>query len=158
MKLLLTIALSTPLLAAPLLAGCSTYYDKSAVPDASVAWEQASQDCKVKEAAHHIKTHSEMAACSLAADRAYYAAVKLKAMYKFEDYAASYQKLADLQDANRISDEQAGFKANQALRRFYSLCNCGSAPSKFGAVPGAGDSDRYIQQSSPQTATGNPFP
>lgn len=132
MRLLLTIAL-----AAPLLAGCSTYYDKSAVPDASATWEQAAQDCKARAAAHDIKTHSEMAACSLAADRAYYTTVKLKAMYKFEDYAANYQKLAALQDANRISDEQAGFKAGQYLRRFYSLCNCGLAQSKFGAVPEA---------------------
>jgi hypothetical protein len=151
MRLLLTIALSTPLLAAPLLAGCSTYYDKSAAPDASVAWEQASQDCKAREAAHEFKTHSEMAACSLAADRAYYAAVKLKAMYKFDDYAANYQKLAVLQDANRITDEQASFRANQALRRFYSLCNCGSTQGKFGSVPGAAlDSGSYMQPSLPQ--------
>lgn len=145
MRLLLTMILS-----APLLAGCSTYYDKSAVPDADAAWKQASQDCKAKEAAHEFKTHSEMAACSLAADRAYYAAVKLKAMYKFDDYAANYQKLAALQDADRITDEQANFKANQYLRRFYSLCNCGSG-SKFGAAPGANvDSQSYMQPSLPQ--------
>ena len=150
MRLLLTITLFTPLLAAPLLAGCSTYYDKSAVPEASAAWEQAAQDCKARAAAHDFKTHSDMAACNLAADRAYYTTVKLKAMYKFEDYAANYQKLAVLQDANRISDEQASFKARQYLHRFYSLCNCGSAQSKFGPVSGPAISNANIQSALPQ--------
>jgi hypothetical protein len=151
MRLLLTTALF-----APLLAGCSTYYDKSAVPDASAAWEQAVQECKAKEAARDIRTHSEMAACSLAADRAYYAAVKLKAMYKFEDYAANYQKLAALQDADRISEEQADRRADQYLGRFYSLCNCNPNQNKFGPVPPAGG-ESYVQNS-PPPPTNNPFP
>ena len=140
MRLLLTITLS-----ALMLTGCATYYDKSAVPDASAALKQASGDCEAR-AAHDITTNSQMAACNLAAERAYYTTVKLKAMYKFDDYAVSYQKLAALQDANRISDEKAGQKAGQFLRRFYSLCNCGPAQGKFGSVPGA--SERYVPEPS----------
>src|SRR5689334_8167198 len=77
-----------------------------------------------------------MAACNLAADRAYYTAVKLKAMYKFEDYATSYQKVASDWDTGRITDRQASLRADRSLGRFYSLCNCNPAQDKFGRVPG----------------------
>jgi uncharacterized protein YcfL len=139
MRPLLAIALS-----ALMLAGCATYYDKSAVPDASAVLQRASQDCQARAAAHDIKTHSEIAACTLAAERAYYTAVKLKAMYKFDAYAANYQKLAAAWDANRISDRQASFKADRFLGQFYTWCNCGSAQGRFGSVPGAGE--RYAQE------------
>ena len=86
----------------------------------------------------------------MVADRAYYTAVKLKAMYKFDAYAANYQKLAADWDTGRISDGQASRRADQSLGRFYSLCNCSPAQDKFGRVPGAREAHNNMQPSLPQ--------
>ncbi|MEO8302342.1 MAG: hypothetical protein ABI608_11135 [Rhizomicrobium sp.] len=119
MRAILTITFS-----ALMLAGCAASYDKTAMPDASVAVHQASLSCEARLAAKDIKTYSEMASCNLAAERTFFMDIKLKNMEKFEAYAANYGTLAADRDANRISDSQAEQKANQMLRQFYAECRC----------------------------------
>ena len=119
MKVVLTVAFS-----ALMLAGCASSYDKAAVPDASAAVHQASEGCTARVAAKEIKTYSEMASCSLAAERAFFANIKLKKMDSFEAYAAGYQTLAADRDAHRISERQANRRAGKLLREFYADCNC----------------------------------
>jgi hypothetical protein len=111
-------------LSALMLAGCADGYDKAAVPDASVALVKAYDGCQTRFAAHDIKTYSEMAICGLAARRAYFTAVKLQNMDRFEAYAANYQTLAADRDANRVSDSQAQRRANKILSEFYTGCRC----------------------------------
>jgi hypothetical protein len=119
MTRILTITLS-----ALVLAGCQDGYDKSAMPNATAAQHQALEGCKARQAAKDIKTYSEMATCGLAAERAFYVAIKLERMDRFEAYAANYQTLAAARDANSIPDRQASLRANKILREFYAGCRC----------------------------------
>lgn len=119
MRLLLAITVT-----ALMLAGCQDGYDKSAMSNATVAVHQARQDCRARLAAKDIKTYSEMAACGLAAERAFYTAIKLERMDRFEAYAASYQTLAADRDAKRMTDRQASRRADSILSAFYAGCRC----------------------------------
>ena len=123
MRAILTIPLS-----GLILTGCAAGYDKTAMPDASVTVRQASLGCEVRWAVKEVKTYSEMAACSLAAERRFFTAIKLKKMDKFEAYAASYRTLAADRDAHRISDRQANRRADRILFDFYAGCHCTREP------------------------------
>ena len=118
-----------------MLAGCASEqlgYDKSAVPDARAAARQAFGGCQARLAAQDIKSNSEMASCSLAAERGYFTAIKLKNMDSFDAYAADYRTLAADLDANRVSRVLARRRASEMLRQFYVACACGD---KFGPIP-----------------------
>jgi hypothetical protein len=119
MNRILTITLS-----ALMLAGCQDGYDQSALPNAIAAEHQAREGCRTRLAVKDIKTYSEMAACGLAAERAFYTAIKLERMDRFEAYAASYQTLSANRDAKRVSDGQASRTANNLLGAFYRGCKC----------------------------------
>ena len=123
MNRILTVTLSTLVLTA-----CAAGYDRTALPDASVSVRQASLGCEVKWAVQEIKTYSEMAACSLAAERRFFTAIKLRKMNKFEAYAASYQTLAAARDAGRVPDRQANRRAEIIRRDFYAECRCTREP------------------------------
>ena len=114
----------TAALSALMLAGCADGYDKTAMPDASVTARQASLNCVVKWGVKEIKTYSELAACSLAAERKFFTAIKLQKMDRFEAYAANYQVLAADRDAHRISDQQADRRAGKMLGDFLAACRC----------------------------------
>ena len=127
MNRILTITFSAAML--PLmLTGCADGYDKTAMPDASVTARQASLSCVVKWGVEEIKTYSELAACSMAAERKFFTAIKLQKMDKFESYAASYQTLAAARDAHRISDQQADRRAGKMLGDFLAACRCKKEP------------------------------
>ena len=114
-------------------------YDKSAIPDARAAMRQAFDGCRAKLRAHDIKSNSEWASCSLAAERGYFTAIKLKNMGSFDAYAADYLSLAAELDANRVSKIRASHRAAEMLRQFNVACDCGHKDG-FGPVeaPGSG--------------------
>lgn len=111
---------------AAMLTGCASdsTYDKTAMPDASMMVRQASLNCLAKWDAEEFKTYAELAACNLTAERKFFTAIKLEKMDRFELYAARYQTLAADRDAHRISDQQAGRRANTMLRDFLAECRC----------------------------------
>ena len=117
-------AIVTGAISALMLTACADGYDKTAMPGASEAVRYASLSCETKWAVKEITSYSEMAACSLAAERKFFTAIKLKKMDKFEAYAARYQRLAAMRDTGRIVDSQASFQANKILRDFYTECGC----------------------------------
>jgi hypothetical protein len=136
-------------------------YDKAAVPSANVALRQAQADCKARLSANEIKNYSEFAACSLAAEYNFFTAINFKRMDTFEAYADSYQALAADRDARRISDRQAGHRANNILSRFYLHCNCNAGRRDgFGGIPGATDQYQSYGYSNPgaNASPSNPFP
>jgi len=122
MSRILTVAIS-----ALMLAGCADTdsYDRAAMPDARAATRHAINGCNARLAALDIKSNSEWASCSLAAERGYFAAIKLKKMGSFDAYATNYLTLAVDLDANRISKKRAGIRAREMLRQFYVACGCG---------------------------------
>jgi len=130
--------------AALILAGCAdTYsYDRAAVRDARAATRHAMAGCNARMAAHDIKSNSEWASCSLAAERGYFTAVKLKNMDSFDAYASNYLTLAVDLDANRLSKMQARLKAREMLRQFYVACDCGSKES-FGPISDPGSNPTF---------------
>lgn len=130
----------TAALSALALTGCANNYDKAVRPEANIALKQASEECKSKS----LRTFSERASCNLAAERAYFTAIKLKDMDRFEAYAAKYQTLAVTRDAKRISDMAAMRGAVQMRRDFYNSCNCAAPQEKFASVAW-GDSTREPQ-------------
>ncbi|MBA2589510.1 MAG: M48 family metalloprotease [Alphaproteobacteria bacterium] len=103
-------------------------YDKTAVPDARRATRHAMDDCNARLRAHDIKSNSEWASCSMAAERGYFTAIKLKNMDSFDAYAASYLALAADLDANRVSKILARRKANEMLKQFFVACDCEIKP------------------------------
>lgn len=129
-----------------LLAGCADTdsYDRAARPAARVATRQAIDGCKARLAAHEIKGNSGWASCSLAAERSYFTAIKLKNIGSFDAYATNYQTLAADLDANRISKKRASIRAKEMLRQFYVACDCGDyggfgpieAPGSYSPPPG----------------------
>jgi hypothetical protein len=141
MSRILTIAV-----AALILVGCANAdsYDKAAVPDARAAARHVFDGCKARLAAHDIKSNSEMASCSLTAERGYFTSVKLKNMSSFDAYATNYLTLAADLDANRISKKRASRRASEMLRQFYVACDCGDnggfgpieAPGSYNPPPG----------------------
>ena len=145
MSRILTITL-TVALAALILAGCADTdsYDRAAMPDARAATRHAIDGCNAKLAAHDIKSNSEWASCSLAAERGYFTAIKLKNMGSFDAYANNYLTLAVDLDANRISKKLASLRAKEMLRQFYVACDCGykegfgpiEAPGSYSPPPG----------------------
>jgi len=128
------------------LAGCADAdnYDRAAMPIARATTRHAIDGCKVRLAAHDIKSNSEWASCSLAAERGYFTAIKLKNMGSFDVYATNYLTLAADLDANRISKKRAGLRAREMLRQFYVACDCGDndgfgpieAPGAYNPPPG----------------------
>ena len=114
----------TAALSALILTGCADGYDKAAMPDASVTAREASLSCVVKWAVKEIETYSELAACSLAAERKFFTAIRLQKMDRFEAYAANYRTLAADRDAHRISDQQADRRADKMLKDFLAACRC----------------------------------
>jgi len=141
MSRILTITIS-----ALMLAGCADTdsYDRAAKPAAREATRHAIDDCNAKLAAHGIKSNSEWASCSLAAERGYFSAIKLKNMDSFDAYATNYLTLAADLDANRISKKRASLRAREMLRQFYVACDCGDnggfgpieAPGSYNPPPG----------------------
>jgi hypothetical protein len=129
-----------------ILAGCANTdsYDRAAKPYARAATRHAIDDCKARLAAHDIKSNSEWASCSLAAERGYFTAIKLKNMGSFDAYATNYLTLAVDMDANRISKKRASLRAREMLRQFYVACDCGDnggfgpiyAPGSYTPPPG----------------------
>lgn len=128
------------------LAGCADTdsYDRAALPVARATTRHAIDGCNVRLAAHGIKSNSEWASCSLAAERDYFTAIKLKNMASFDVYATNYLTLAADLDANRISKKQASLRAREMLRQFYVACDCGDnggfgpieAPGSYSPPPG----------------------
>lgn len=86
--------------AALMIAGPASGYDKSAVPTAGAAMQQASLDCKARHDASELKTYSEWQDCQLAAERAFVMAANIK-MDAFDEYASGMKALAADMDANR---------------------------------------------------------
>jgi hypothetical protein len=109
-------ALNTPPATSP--------YDKTAVPDARRATRHAMDDCNARQRTHDIKSNSEWASCSMAAERGYFTAIKLKNMDSFDAYAASYLTLAADLDANRVSKILAQRRASEMLKQFFVACDC----------------------------------
>lgn len=131
-------------IAALMLAGCAdTYsYDRAAVRDARAATRLAMAACNAKLTAHDPKSNSEWASCSMAAERGYFTAIKLKNMGSFDAYASNYLTLAADLDANRLSKMQARLKAREMLRQFYVACDCGSKES-FGPISDPGSNPTF---------------
>ena len=130
MSRILIVTLSTRILA-----GCADTdsYDRAAMRDARMATRHAIDGCKARLAEHDITSNSEWASCSLAAERGYFTAIKLKNMGSFDAYATNYLALAADLDANRISKMRAGLRAREMLRQFYVACDCGKKDS-FGPI------------------------
>jgi hypothetical protein len=129
-----------------LLNGCADTdsYDRAALPDARAATRHAIDGCKARLAAHDITSNSDWASCSLAAERGYFTAIKLKNMGSFDAYATNYLTLAGDLDADRISKKRASIRAKEMLRQFYVTCDCGynggsgpiEAPGSYSPPPG----------------------
>ena len=99
-------------------------YDRTAVPDARRVTRHAMDGCNARLKARDIKSNSGWASCSMAAERGYFTAIKLKNMGSFDAYAASYLALAADLDANRISKIQARRRADEILKQFFVACDC----------------------------------
>lgn len=109
------------------LAGCTNTnsYDEAAMSDARAAMRHAFDGCRARLAAHDIKSNSDWASCSLAAERGYFTAIKMKNMVSFDAYAADYLTLAADLDANRVSRVLARRRASDMQKQFYVACDCG---------------------------------
>jgi len=138
-----------------MLAGCADTdsYDREAKPAARAATRHAIDGCNARLAAHDIKNNSEWASCSLAAERGYFTAIKLKNMRSFDAYATNLLTLAVDLDAHLISKQRASIRAREMLRQFYVACDCGDkggfgpieAPGSYNPPPGNSMSGIFSQ-------------
>jgi len=113
-------------LSALMLAGCADTdsYDRAAKPAAREATRHAIDGCKARLAEQDITSNSEWASCTLAAERGYYTAIKLKNMGSFDVYATNLLTLAVDLDAHLISKQRARIRAGEMLRQFLVACDC----------------------------------
>jgi hypothetical protein len=122
-----------------LLAGCAPTYDRTAVPDATLALHQVVSACEAKQSTKTVKNYSEFTACEVAAERNFAAAIHLQHMDAFETYAAQMLALAADRDAGLVNLDQVKARAAAIRQDYWAACACnitGRRIARWGGMSG----------------------